>query len=96
MDIFDEIDDMAWHTSALLDMHAPIKTRIVKYHSVPYMNSVLRKAQYERNMIRNKFKWSGKQYREQNHRARNQVVKIRKKIDAKYISKTTVRKMIFF
>ena len=33
-----------------------MKTRIVECNSVPNMNSALRKAQYKRNMIRNKFK----------------------------------------
>ena len=49
MDIFDEIDDMTWYTSTLLrniiDEHAPMKIRIVKCDTVPYMNSALRKAE---------------------------------------------------
>ena len=82
MDIFYEIHDMAWYTSGLLrniiDEQAPMKTRIVKCNSVPYMNSALLKAQYKRNMIRNKFKGFGKQYYEENRHARNLVVEIRK------------------
>ena len=88
MDIFDEIDYMAWYTSALLrniiDEHAPMKTRIVKCDSLPYMNSAFRKSQYKRNMITNKFKRFGKQYWEENRRARNHVVKIRKQSIQKY------------
>ena len=88
MDIFDDIDDMAWYTSSLIkyvvDYHAPIKSKIVRSQSVPYMNSALRKAQYQRNMARNKFKKYGKSYWEENRRLRNQVVKIRKNSMRKY------------
>ena len=46
MDIFDDIDDMAWYTSSLVkyvvDHHAPVKSKTVSSQSVPYMNSVLR------------------------------------------------------
>ena len=48
MEIFDDIDDMAWYTSALIssiDEHAPMKSKVVKSASVPYMKSALRKAQ---------------------------------------------------
>ena len=49
MEIFDDIDDMAWYTSALIRKYywpaRPIKSKIVKSASVPYMNSALRKAQ---------------------------------------------------
>ena len=42
IDIFDEIDDMAWYTNALLrniiDEHAHMKARLVESDSVPYMN----------------------------------------------------------
>ena len=88
IDIFDEIDDMAWYTSALMrniiDEHAPMKTRVVKCDSVPYMTSALRKAQYKRNMARNRFRRFGKQCWEENRRARNHVVKIRKQSMQKY------------
>ena len=56
-DIFSDVDDKAWFTSALIndiiDSHAPIKSKMVKSHSVPYMNSLLRKTQCNRNMARN-------------------------------------------
>ena len=36
MNIFDDADDMAWYTSALLDNiadnHAPVKSKFVKHH----------------------------------------------------------------
>ena len=88
MNIFDDADDMAWYTSALLsdvvDSHAPIKSKFVKRQSVPYMNSKLRKALYSRNMARNKFRTFGKKYWEENRRLRNHVVSLRKKSIAKY------------
>ena len=63
MDIFDDVDDMAWFTSTLIrdviDDHAPIRTKTIKSESVPYMNSRLRNAQYKRNMARNKFRIYG-------------------------------------
>ena len=80
--IFDDIDDTAWFHAALIkdvmDSHAPIKTKIIKKESVPFMNSKLRKAQYKRNMARNKFRRFGKKYWNENRRQRNNVVKIRK------------------
>ena len=83
MEIFDDVDDMAWCTSALIrsiiDEHAPMKSKVVKSASVPYMNSALRKAQYKRNMARNKFRKFGKHFWEENRRTRNHVVNIRKK-----------------
>ena len=65
MNIFDDADDMAWYTSALLsdivDSHAPVKSKFVKKkQSVPYMNSKLRKTLRSRNMARNKFRTFGK------------------------------------
>ena len=69
MEIFDDVDDMAWYTSALIrsniDEHAPMKSKVVKSASVLNMNSALRKAQYKRNMDRNKFGKFGKHYWEE-------------------------------
>ena len=82
MEIFDDNDDMAWYTSAhirsVINEHAPMKSKVVKSASVPYMNSALRKAQYKRNMARNKFRKFGRHYWEENRRTRNHVVNIRK------------------
>ena len=48
MDIFDDVDDMAWFTSTLIsdviDDHAPIRTKTIKPECVPYMDSCLTKA----------------------------------------------------
>ena len=45
MEIYDDVDDMAWYTSALIrsiiDEHAPMKSKVVKSASVPYMNSAI-------------------------------------------------------
>ena len=88
MDIFDDIDDMAWYTSSLIkhvvDHHAPIKSKFVPSQSVPYTNFALRKARYQRNMARNKFKKYGKSYWEENRRLGNQVAKISKNSMRKY------------
>ena len=81
-DIFDDIDDIAWFSSSLIrnviDAHAPVKSKIITKQSVPYMHSKLRKAQYARNMARNKFQQFGKAYCEENRGHRNNVAKIRK------------------
>ena len=88
--IFDDVDDAPWLASSLLndilDYHAPCKTKVVKCESVPYMNSVLHKALYKRNMARNKFRKYGKRYWEENRTHRNKVVSLRKKSIASYFS----------
>ena len=90
-DIFDCPEDAAWYTSALLcdvsDAHAPIKSKTVTRQSVPYMNSRLRKAMYQRNMIRNNFRKFGRSYWEENRRMRNFVTKLRKESVGNYFSK---------
>ena len=52
-----------------------------------YMNSVLRKALYKRNMARNKFRQYGQKYWEENWTHRHKVVSLRKKSIATYFSK---------
>ena len=80
--IFDDVNDMAWFHAALIkyvmDSHAHIKTEIIKNESVPFVHSKLQKAQYKRNMARNKFRRFGKKYWNENRRQRKNVVKIRK------------------
>jgi hypothetical protein len=89
-EIFDDVDDAAWLTSKLLidviDKHAPMKQRVLKYKPVPYMNAELRKAIFKRNMIRNKFKKYGKLFWEENRRMRNRVAALRKKSIRSYFS----------
>ena len=59
-DIFDDEDDRLWGFSKLLsgviDSNAPVKTKILKKPSVPYMNSRLRQAIHRKNMLRNAYK----------------------------------------
>ena len=42
-EVFDDVDDSYWFASKLLetviDVHAPMKKRIIKHRQVPYMNS---------------------------------------------------------
>lgn len=95
-DIFDNVEDVAWFSSKLIsdviDDHAPIRSKCVKSDSVPYMNSRLRKAQYKRNMARNKFRLFGKAHWEENRRHRNNVVSIRKQSMSKYFSEKCAKK----
>ena len=88
--VFDDIDDIAWFHSSLIrnviDSHAPIKSKIMRKRSVPYMNSKLRKAQFARNMARNKIKWFVGDFWEENKRHRNNVVNIRKKSLSNYFA----------
>ena len=78
-EIFDDVDDMAWYTSTLItgvvDFHAPVKSKFVKWKPMPYMNSQLRKAMYAPNMARNKFKKFGKSRLEENRQERKQSTK---------------------
>ena len=89
--VFDDVDDMVWFTNELLsdivNHHAPVKQKMIKRDSVPYMNSKLRKNLYLRNMARNKYKKYGKQHWDENRRMRNKVVALRKKSLAAYFSK---------
>ena len=82
-------DDIAWYTNTLIrdviDMHAPVKSKLVKRQSVPCMNSELRKAIYSRNMTRNKFRKFGAKFWSENWRQRNNVVALRKKSMSKYL-----------
>ena len=59
-DIFDDEDDRLWSVSKLLsgviDSNAPVKKKILKKPSVPYMNSRLRQAIHRKNMLRNAYK----------------------------------------
>ena len=94
MDIFDNIDNMGCYTSFLVkyvvDHHSPVKSKLFSSQSVLYMNSVLRKAQYQRNMARNKLKKYGKSYQEKGRRMRNLVVKIGKNCMCKYFQKISL------
>ena len=63
-----------------LYLQAPVKTRTVKYHNVPYMNGELRRAINVRNMLRRKYyKLKSLANWERYRKQRNLVVKLRKK-----------------
>ena len=83
MEIFDDVNDSYWLwnelTMQVINEHAPIKTKTVKGHRVPYMNGKLRRAINVKNMykrkydkVKNKVNWNN--YRKQ----RNLVTKLRK------------------
>ena len=95
-EMFDDVEDMAWFTSNLLsdiiDEYVPIKRKLVKQESGPYMNAQLRKAMYQRNMACNKFRNNGKQYWQEIRRQRNQVIPLRKQSLRKYFSQRCTKK----
>ena len=76
----------------VIDEHAPVKKKLIKQESVPYMNGCLRKAMYQRNMARNKFRKYGKQYWQENRRQRNLVASLRKKSLRNYFSQRCIKK----
>ena len=57
--IFDDVNDVMWAYNILLNdtvnLHAPIKTRILRKPQLPYMNGELRKAINVKAMLRRKF-----------------------------------------
>ena len=90
--IFDDIDDVVWcHNKMLSDViesHAPLKHRTLKKESVPYMNSKLRKVQYRRNQLRNKY-WNNKNATtwEEYRKMRNKANIIRKQSEKTFFKK---------
>ena len=80
--IFDDVGDTAWFHAGLIKkcngLACPNQNKNLPKKSVTFMNSKLRKAQYKRNIARNKFRRFGKKYRNENRHQRNNVVKIRK------------------
>ena len=59
-DVFDDPDDKLWCKTKLVsnvvDSNAPIKRKVVKKPSVPFMNGNLRHAMHKRNMLYNEYK----------------------------------------
>ena len=41
------------YSCGIIEKHAPMKTKKIYQNNVPYMNSELRKLNYQRNMMRN-------------------------------------------
>ena len=85
---FDDVSDMAWFTSTIIsgivNDHAPMKTKWLKFKPVPYMNSELRKTMYARNMARNKYRKYGNCYWDKYRCLRNKVVALRNRSIRKY------------
>ena len=46
-------DFFVTHLNVIIDKHAPFKYKKIRQNNVPYMNSELRKRNYQRNMLRN-------------------------------------------
>ena len=59
IDVFDETDDSywIWHelTMQIVNEHAPIKTKTIKAHGVPYMNGELRRNINMKNMLKRRY-----------------------------------------
>ena len=90
-EVFDDVNDMAWFTSKIIsnviDHHAPLKTKFLKFKPVPYMNSELRKTMYARNMARNRYRKYGNKFWEDYRRLRNKVVTLKNRSIRKYFQK---------
>ena len=73
------------HLTNVIESHAPIKTKTIRNRGVPYMNSELRKLQYQRNMARNaKNKHPSRDNHEKYRKLRNKCVKMRLSSQRKY------------
>ena len=89
-EVFDSMDDAYWFCDKLvksvINLHAPLKQRIVSHKQVPYMNSELRKSINVRNMLRRKYDNNKSKENWQKYiKHRNLVTKIRKKSKNQYI-----------
>lgn len=83
----DDVDDITWafHKafSDIVNEHAPLKTRILKKNSAPFMNSQLRKMIHRRNQLKNKFwkiksKENWEAYRSMRNKTNAQIKKSQK------------------
>ena len=89
---FDNVDDQYWTFtnmySALLNEHAPLKTKTLKSRKIPYMHSELMKAIHTRNHYKNLyFKNRTSKAFELYRQNRNRVTKMRKKAIKDYFMK---------
>ena len=81
------IDFFVTHLNVIIDKHAPLKYKKVRQNNVPYMNSELRKLNYQRNMLRNvKNKHPCPANIERYRILRNKCVKVKLKSQRQYFS----------
>ena len=80
-DIDIEYDHFECKVSNVIDKHVPLKHRYPRKNAVPYMNRELRKAIYNKQMLRNKYeKYHTDKTWEAYRKQRNHVTKLKKKI----------------
>ena len=86
-DVFEDEDDRLWSLgklfSDIIDKNAPIKKRIFKKPSLPYMNSPLRRANHKKNMLYNSYR-KGKVPWETYRKQQNLTTAINKQLKATY------------
>ena len=81
--IFDDVDDIMWFHNRLLteivEVHAPLKKKVIKRKQVPYMNGNLRRAINVKAMLKRKFdKYKSQDSWEKYKRQRNQVNRLKR------------------
>lgn len=91
-DMFDDVDDTVWSYQYLLNevtnVHAPIKTKLLKKPQLPYMNGELRKAINVKGMLKRKFlKCKNKQNWQRYRGQRNLVTSLKRKSIKEYFNK---------
>ena len=92
---FDDVNDISWCQERLfcdvVESHAPLKQRILRKESVPFMNSALRKGIHKRNQLRNKF-WKNKTKENwNNYRAmRNKVTSMCRASEIRFFRSKTI------
>ena len=88
-DIFEDEDDRLWSFGKLftdiIDKNAPVKKKTLKKHSLPYMNSSLRRAIHKKNMLYNSYT-KGKVNWETYRKQRNLTTAVNKQSKAAYFS----------
>ena len=90
-EVFDNIDDKMWYHNKLLtdvvNVHAPMKKKVIKGNQLPYMNGELRKEINVKNMLRRKFNRYPTAVNWENFRQkRNKVTSLKSQAVKKYFS----------
>jgi len=80
-----EYDHFECEVSKVIDKHVPVKHRYPRKNLVPYMNRELRKAIYNKQMLRNKYeKYHTDKTWEAYRKQRNLVTKLKKRLVRTY------------